>query len=226
MSEKVTETLEYSRQLIKIYQKEGHLKLVKLLETYLEMITEECKGDLETLNARLITITSGILSVIYPTNNKYALKQQLKIMKNFIYETNHKKKISEFSNSLIAFFKFYAEENKEISFARKVLLYLKSCSLKELKMLTVTTIAEDFDYNSSYLSDKFKKQHGSTVVNAIVEEKMDRALGLLKNNDTHLTIREISNLTGFSDVTYFSRLFKKRFKILPSEVNKIQNKND
>lgn len=220
MSEKVTETLEYSRQLIKIYQKEGHSQLISLLNTYLSMITKECKGDLETLNARLLTIISGILSIFYPADKKKALKEQLKIMKNFIYEENPTKKINEFSNSLLEFFKSYSETNKEVSFARKILLYLKSCSLKELKMLTVSSIAEEFNYNQSHLTVKFKKQHGTTVVNAIVEEKMDRAMILLKNKDNNFSIKDISSLVGFSDVAYFSKLFKKRFNTLPSEVEK------
>lgn len=218
MSEKVTETLEYSRQLIKIYQKEGHLQLAKLLSTFLNMITKECKGDLETLNARLLTITTGILSVFYPTDNKKALKQQLKFIKNFIYEENPEEKINEFSNSLINFFKDYSDSNKDISFSRKILLYLKSCSLKELKMLTVISIAEEFSYNPSHLTVKFKKEQGTTVVNAIVEEKMDRAMVLLKDKSSTFTIKEISSLIGFSDVVYFSRLFKKRFNTLPSEL--------
>ncbi len=223
MSEKVTETLEYSRQLIKIYQKEGHSKLTELLNTFLQMITKECKGDIETLNARLITIISGILSVVYPNDNKTALKLQLKIMKNFIYEDNPNEKIKQFSTSLIEFFKHYSEENKSISFSRKILLYLKSCSLQELKMLTVASIAEEFGYNKNHLTVKFKKEQKTTVVNAIVEEKMDRAMILLKNKKNNFTVKEISHLIGFTDVAYFSKVFKKRFGILPSEVQKTDN---
>ena len=44
---------------------------------------------------------------------------------------------------------------------------------------------------------------------------MEKASQLLENKD--LTIREISELTGYDDLIYFSKVFKKYYSLTPSQ---------
>jgi two-component system response regulator YesN len=97
-------------------------------------------------------------------------------------------------------------------------MHLASCSLAELKEMTLSVLAERFDYHPNYLSNKFKKEKQFTVQEAILNEKLNRALFILRDETERTTIKELSWRLGFSDPAYFSQLFKKRFGMLPKQI--------
>jgi AraC-like DNA-binding protein len=59
-----------------------------------------------------------------------------------------------------------------------------------------------------------------TVLDAITQEKMNRAFQMLSRESDGHTVKDISAMLGFSDPVYFSRLFRKKYGMLPSEVSK------
>lgn len=69
---------------------------------------------------------------------------------------------------------------------------------------------------------KFKKHFNDTPANYIRNKRMKKAGDLLKHSS--LTISEISFQVGYEDSSYFSRLFQQKFKILPSEYRKANQK--
>lgn len=64
----------------------------------------------------------------------------------------------------------------------------------------------------------FKKATGETFVNYVNRMKMRKALILLENGA--LQVQEVAMKIGISDLSYFSRLFKKYHGISPSDVRK------
>lgn len=84
-----------------------------------------------------------------------------------------------------------------------------------LKKLTVTKIADQFNYNKDYLSRTFKRKTGVNLMTYIHDIKMTKAKELLTN--TTMTVKEIAHHVGFSDEKYFMRLFKKYEKMTPSQ---------
>lgn len=90
----------------------------------------------------------------------------------------------------------------------------KNCSLDEL--------AEKAGYSKYYLSKKFKKEMGCTIVDYINQTKVDRAMILLAGTD--LEIQEISEQLGFGGQSYFAECFRKYAKCSPAEYrSQIQN---
>ena len=61
----------------------------------------------------------------------------------------------------------------------------------------------------------FKKRFGITPVKYIISKKLQYACELI--NTRHYNINEISEIAGFSNVYYFSRVFKNNIGCSPSE---------
>ena len=86
-----------------------------------------------------------------------------------------------------------------------------SLSLKEL--------SKDLDINPSYLSREFSKHFDNlSFGDYIRKQRIEKAIELMKNPSYSLT--DIAYLTGFSDQSHFTRIFKKTTGNSPSEYRK------
>ncbi|MCT4597382.1 MAG: response regulator [Vallitalea sp.] len=81
--------------------------------------------------------------------------------------------------------------------------------------LTLSSIANHVNYNSSYISRTFKKQTNMSITEYIRKAKVDKAKSDLVN--TNKSITEISSELGYETSQYFSITFKKTTGISPTE---------
>lgn len=102
------------------------------------------------------------------------------------------------------------ESNEDIF--DEVLAYIGQNYVYEI---TLPSLAEKFNYNTSYFSELFKSKVGQSFVQYLSEIRMKHACHLLET--TELGLSDIAELTGFSNASYFSSRFKKMFHISPSE---------
>ncbi|WP_408011803.1 helix-turn-helix domain-containing protein [Pseudalkalibacillus sp. A8] len=84
--------------------------------------------------------------------------------------------------------------------------------------ISVTSVAEQFNYNKDYLSHIFKQKIGINIQEYIHILKVSKAKDLLSS--TNLGIKEIAYTIGISDEKYFMKLFKKYEKLTPTEFRK------
>ncbi|AOM81757.1 helix-turn-helix transcriptional regulator [Salisediminibacterium beveridgei] len=87
--------------------------------------------------------------------------------------------------------------------------------------LSLTEAAAHIYVNPSYLSRLFKKETGSSFSRYLTEKKMIRAKDLLDQG--HL-VTDVSNRLAFNDVSYFTKVFRKYWGILPRDVVARQKK--
>lgn len=78
-------------------------------------------------------------------------------------------------------------------------------------------IAEKLHLSTSYLNEKFKAYTGMTPYQYYLHLKVNKAKELLETGD--MSIKELSFKLGFEDQYYFSRLFKKKTGVPPSQWN-------
>lgn len=90
--------------------------------------------------------------------------------------------------------------------------------------LSLTDLADKYHFNHSYLTRIFKKQKGQSPLKLINTLRLQDAKELLLRPE--LSVREISEMLGFSDQHYFSRSFKNFTGLSPNEYRSIQNLND
>lgn len=86
----------------------------------------------------------------------------------------------------------------------------ENLGLKELAAL--------FSVNSSYLSDRFKRETGSSLTEYVTARRMQQAARLLESSA--LSIGEIAQAVGIPDENYFSRVFRKKTGMSPSAYRK------
>lgn len=81
--------------------------------------------------------------------------------------------------------------------------------------LSVTRIQQLTGLNPTKLQAGFRYLFKMSVNNFITETRLERALKLIQ--ETELSISEVVYSVGFSSRSYFTKIFKKRFSILPSD---------
>ena len=79
--------------------------------------------------------------------------------------------------------------------------------------MSLGDIAKNLHCSKATLTETFRREFDTTIVNYINKARLERACTMLRNTD--LPIRTISEECGFSGAEYFSSLFKKQIGISP-----------
>ena len=66
----------------------------------------------------------------------------------------------------------------------------------------------------SYCSELFKKVTGLNFSDYLTKVRMEKAASLLSSGNC--MVKEVAELTGYSDAFYFSRVFKKYYGVTPA----------
>lgn len=90
--------------------------------------------------------------------------------------------------------------------------YIEENLLYDFSMADLATM---FNYNEKYLGRLFKSKTGVTVAEYCNIRKVEKAKSLLKKG--RLSIADIASQSGYNNVTYFNRIFKKITGRTPEE---------
>ncbi|NBD27552.1 response regulator transcription factor [Paenibacillus glycinis] len=80
--------------------------------------------------------------------------------------------------------------------------------------LNLTEMAKHFHFNPSYLSSYFSSHHNEGFVDYVHRVRLEKAEELLRAGEA--SISEISGMVGYSDHSYFCKVFKKHTGLSPS----------
>lgn len=105
--------------------------------------------------------------------------------------------------------------------ATEVISYLQ---LHYEEKITLEELAVKFGTNRTTLNEEFKESTGKSLNKYLQQMRFQIAATLLK--DTLIPIIEICQRTGFYDMSYFSKTFKKETGYTPARYRKIYNKLD
>ncbi len=101
---------------------------------------------------------------------------------------------------------------------RKIKEYIR-CHLSE--DLSLRQIAKSVHMSPKYLSNLFKSREHCPISEYIINIRLETAMLMLKQTDKSIT--EIALSVGYGDPLYFSRIFRSRVGISPSEWRKNGN---
>ncbi|CAM3910419.1 response regulator transcription factor [Lederbergia lenta] len=86
------------------------------------------------------------------------------------------------------------------------------------EVLSLTEMANHFHFNPSYLSNYFSMNNNEGFNEYLNKVRIEKSTQLLRENTT--PISEISHLVGYSDHSYFCKVFKKMMGTSPSKYRK------
>lgn len=89
------------------------------------------------------------------------------------------------------------------------------------RQLTLETVSRQIGLHPNYFSSIFKKEVNKNFSDYLIEVRIDNAKQLILN--TNNTIISIAETVGYSDIKYFSKLFKKIMGLSPTEFRKLYN---
>lgn len=99
---------------------------------------------------------------------------------------------------------------------RRAKAYIRENYQKQLTLEEVSSIA---GFNPTYFSTLFKKQTGEKFTDYLASVRIQAAQQLLMDNE--LSILSVAEKTGYGDVKYFSKQFKKAMGLTPQEYRKL-----
>lgn len=164
--------------------------------------------------------------IIYSRRPSFLVKEDLKLLITFIEKhgyivsTELKESIEHQRQEQIGAYKqlFYAwmaklqlvwGHRKEIT---EILYYIHS---NYQRKITLDELSAYVHLSRSHLSKMFKDQLGVAITDYIEAYRMKQAKLLLRT--TALTISEIGERVGISDIFYFSKLYKRFYRVNPSK---------
>lgn len=88
--------------------------------------------------------------------------------------------------------------------------------------ISLDRIAGNMYLSPFYISKIFKSETGDTPIRHLINIRLDRAKELLESG-WNGSIQEVAAQVGYDDAYHFSKLFKKRYGLSPSQVKKAEN---
>lgn len=122
---------------------------------------------------------------------------------------------------LAPFFTGIQSNDKNILRFAPVFEYIKTHLAEKIP---VQTLAKLMNLDSVYFSNLFCETFGIPPTQYIISKRIQSAQLLL--SDKSLSIKEIAFCTGFENEAYFSRLFRQKTELTPSEYRKLENSSE
>ena len=196
----------YISKLMK-YFRDNDKDIYKYMPTMLDEVYTIWSNP-ENANEKLNQICEIVIDNIFTSNdwlNLYVDKQNFNIS-----EGENNSAVEKIGKLFEEYCELFPNVNNEK--LRKTIVYILNNPEGKLKQ---KTIAANLYINSSFFSIMFTSQTKYRFVDYLMNVKLKRAGLLLK--ETNMTVAQIATKLDYKDTSYFSRLFKKKYGLTPSE---------
>lgn len=106
--------------------------------------------------------------------------------------------------------------NIDQTFIQDIIIYIKN-NIND--QLSLNSVAEHFGLSTGHLSRLFKEKAGIHFSDFVVQTKFEKATQLLLS-DPSKKISDIAEELGYSNLTYFTKLFKEKYGMTPTQYRK------
>lgn len=105
------------------------------------------------------------------------------------------------------------------SVVKQAVKYIDSNFFEELSLVS---LANKFNVESSYFSKMFRQETGSNLMLYIAAKRIDKSKEYMKDSNIKLT--EIAFMVGYDDYTYFNRVFRKMTGVSPRDYKNVMER--
>ncbi|MFB1049859.1 response regulator [Paraliobacillus sp. JSM ZJ581] len=157
----------------------------------------------------------------------------------FIHQYGQKESIENY-DSIPPFHKWFQQPKKELfSLLLIISKNFKSCYQKSTNYvedsiiymeshlgepLSLKEVAEKIPVHPNYLSVVIRRKTGKSYVELLTDLRIKKAADYLVH--TSINVKEVTKLVGYNDSKYFTKIFKKHYKMTPTQYREqhVQNK--
>ena len=132
-----------------------------------------------------------------------------------VYADN-REKAENLCGCILSILEDIAETSQYSSVTRKIIQYIHSDISRKI---TLEDIGKHTFFSPVYCDTVFKKEMGRSIIDYVLDRRIDEAKRLLIEGSTSLAT--ISEYVGFNDYNYFSRVFKKRSGYSPTAYRRL-----
>nr|WP_283248488.1 response regulator transcription factor [Bacillus sp. FJAT-49711] len=204
---------------IDVFKRRNFAEAFIYLNDYVEYLSHQYTNDENEFKSFLGNIIFNTTILLENLKFKSETLQQEKY--HHFSMINHAKDVLETTN----YFHSYLNQVKEViddelqdpsqSNMKKLLAYIEE---HYAEPISLTSLADHFHFNPSYLSSYFSNHHGIGFNEYLTQFRIGKAKDFLQNNK--ISISEVSGIVGYSDHSYFCKVFKKTTGMSPSKYRK------
>jgi AraC-like DNA-binding protein len=218
MARYLTRTLNMARFLTQKYFRAGREPFREELGTTVRFLAEQFAARPEELAAHLETLLDSLLYGFCDGDPDRIARRKAALPGLWRPETIPAERAGAFLADLDALIDVLEADMAAENLGERVIQFIKTSPEPVLRNLTLESLADEFHYSRTHFAERFRRERGITVHDALTHEKMHRAFRLLSEGEPPPTVRELTRRLGFSDPVYFSRVFRKIYGMLPSRV--------
>lgn len=185
---------------------------VVLLEYSNDSVSKE---DAKELHSLLVAVENNLkksLSAETITGIGCIYTNVENIRNSYMEATHALKHLKSKNSGNIMFFDNMIKKDSKSETLEKVVQYIQEHYSEQM---TLEIMSEKFFINASYLSRAFKIQFGENFIDYVNKVRIEKACRLMSN--PVLKNYEISEMVGYENTNYFSKLFKKLTGLSPTE---------
>ncbi|NMI05673.1 AraC family transcriptional regulator [Paenibacillus sp. SZ31] len=152
----------------------------------------------------------------FAPNDSVELLLQLKKMLHIWLKPNSlerlqvKSQLYQFAYEVERQWKIHTEANVKPDLVEQATQYIRE---HYRESITLSTVAEQLNYSAAYVAKQFKMKTGNSLIDYLIQIRMEIACELLEQ--TEASLQEVASGVGYTDLSYFIRIFKKTVGVTP-----------
>lgn len=191
---------------------------LKTLGSLLDEISIIESGNLSFIKIRVLGICAMFSRVFAKRDATFEISSRELENMDMINKAESYHELSLVTSKIVSYFAESMSPNRYWGKSQIVIKAAKYIHDNFMNKIALTTVAEELHTNHSYLSTLFKKEMGMGFSEYLNEIRLKRSQDLL--GSTGLSLVEIALHSGFESQSYFTKNFKKKYGLTPSQYRK------
>lgn len=213
-------SLEKERELIGKVRLGDLKEAQKVFQTLLADIFINGAANLNIIKARILEL--GVILSRASVDGGADLNQALEISSKFLQDVSRFDHVEEINLAAVKTLERYlhAVQNNETAKNRQAVQGMKTFIRENYgKNLTLEEVSSSVYLSPSYASRIFKENQSMTIIEYITKVKLEEAKKLLR--DPKYQIDDVAEILGYHDASYFSKVFRRKEGMTPTQYRQI-----
>ncbi len=195
---------------------------LKTLSSLLDEISIIESGNLPFIKIRVLGICAMFSRVFAKQDATYEISSRELEDMDMINKADSFQELSQVTSKIVSYFAESMSAN--IYWGKSEITYKAAKYIRDnfMNKITLMTVAEELHTNHSYISTLFNKEMGVGFSDYLNEVRLKRSQDLLSS--TGLSMVEIAVRSGFESQSYFTKNFKKKYGMTPSQYRRENGK--